>query len=56
MLLDLIRAWELDPARCAMVGDQSSDMIAAQAAGMAGFLFPGGDLHAFIQPILSKVS
>ncbi|HTW69131.1 MAG TPA: HAD-IIIA family hydrolase, partial [Acetobacteraceae bacterium] len=29
MLLDLIAAWELDPARCVMIGDQPTDMAAA---------------------------
>ena len=42
MLLDLIRAWELDAARCVLVGDQETDMQAAAAAGMRGFRFPGG--------------
>ncbi|MGD0433270.1 MAG: HAD-IIIA family hydrolase [Acetobacteraceae bacterium] len=52
MLLDLIRAWELDPARCIMIGDRPSDIRAATAAGMAGHLFPGGNLLSFLRPIL----
>lgn len=52
MLLDLIRAWELDPARCVMIGDQPSDMAAASAAGVAGHLFSGGNLLEFVRPIL----
>jgi D-glycero-D-manno-heptose 1,7-bisphosphate phosphatase len=52
MLLDLIRAWELDPARCRLVGDQASDLQAAAAAGVAGHLFPGGDLLEFVRPLL----
>jgi D-glycero-D-manno-heptose 1,7-bisphosphate phosphatase len=54
MLLDLIRAWELDPAGAIMVGDQITDMQAAAAAGVAGHLFRGGNLLAFIRPILEQ--
>lgn len=52
MILDLLRAWELDPRQCVLVGDQATDMAAAAAAGMAGYLFPGGDLAEFVRPIL----
>ena len=52
MLLDLIRAWDLEPRHCVMVGDKDLDMQAAAAAGVRGALFPGGDLLAFIRPLL----
>lgn len=52
MILDLLRVWELEPARCIMVGDQPSDMAAAKAAGVAGHIFPGGNLASFVRPIL----
>ncbi len=53
MLQDLIRAWRLDPARCVMVGDQPTDVQAAEAAGVQGYLFPGGNLRRFVAPLLS---
>jgi D-glycero-D-manno-heptose 1,7-bisphosphate phosphatase len=54
MLLDLMRAWAVDPARSIMIGDQASDMAAARAAGVAGHLFPGGNLLAFARQIMDK--
>ncbi len=56
MLVDLTRAWELDPARCVMIGDQDTDLQAAASAGVAGFKFPGGNLLEFLGPILDKVA
>ena len=56
MLLDLIRAWELDPKRCVMIGDQDTDMRAAATAGVPGHLFTGGNLLEFVRPILDKAA
>jgi D-glycero-D-manno-heptose 1,7-bisphosphate phosphatase len=56
MLRDLIRAWELDPKRCVLIGDQAGDIEAAAAAGIAGHLFPGGNLLSFLRPILDTVA
>lgn len=52
MLLDLIRAWELDPARCMFIGDQATDMAAAKAAGVGALLFQGGNLAEFVRRML----
>jgi D-glycero-D-manno-heptose 1,7-bisphosphate phosphatase len=54
MLLDLIRVWELDPARCVMIGDQQTDLEAARVAGVHGHLFSRGDLMAFVGPLLEQ--
>jgi D,D-heptose 1,7-bisphosphate phosphatase len=54
MLLDLVDKWRLDPERAVMIGDQETDMRAAEAAGMAGYLFRGGNLLSFLQPILDN--
>jgi D,D-heptose 1,7-bisphosphate phosphatase len=53
MLLELIAAWELDPARCLLIGDQANDLQAAAACGVPAKLFPGGDLSEFAGPLLA---
>jgi D,D-heptose 1,7-bisphosphate phosphatase len=54
MLLDLIAQWDLDPATAVMIGDQPTDMQAAESAGISGFLFRGGNLLSFLRPILDN--
>ncbi len=56
MLLDLMREWDVRPEHCAMIGDQPSDMAAAEQAGVRGHLFPGGDLLAFVRTVLDEPS
>ncbi len=53
MLLDLIRAWELDPAQAVMIGDSDSDMQAAAASGVRAVRFNGGDLAALADPLVT---
>lgn len=52
MLLDLIRAWQVDPSACALIGDQPTDLAAARAAGVTGYDFQGGDLRALVGAIV----
>lgn len=54
MLFDLMRHWPVDPARSLMVGDRDTDLQAALAAGVAGHLFPGGNLDTFLIPLLQQ--
>ncbi|GAW42080.1 D-glycero-alpha-D-manno-heptose-1,7-bisphosphate 7-phosphatase [Brevundimonas sp. SH203] len=49
MLLDLMAHWDVDAARSLMVGDQVSDVAAAEAAGVQGALFSGQSLYTFVR-------
>ncbi len=49
MLNDLVRAWELNPRHCVMVGDKDTDVQAGISAGMRSLLFPGGNLARFLK-------
>jgi D-glycero-D-manno-heptose 1,7-bisphosphate phosphatase len=54
MLLDLIGNWPVERASSFLIGDKESDMQAAGAAGLTGYLFPGGDVDGFVQSCLAK--
>ncbi|HEV7159485.1 MAG TPA: HAD family hydrolase [Caulobacteraceae bacterium] len=48
MILKAMADFALDPARTLMIGDSARDLEAARRAGIAGVLFSGGDLDAFV--------
>jgi D-glycero-D-manno-heptose 1,7-bisphosphate phosphatase len=48
MVLKALSEWRLDPARVILVGDKQTDMAAAAGGGVAGVLFPGGNLEQFL--------
>jgi D-glycero-D-manno-heptose 1,7-bisphosphate phosphatase len=54
MLLDLMAHWDIDSGASLMIGDQETDLIAADRAGIAAHRFAGGNLRDFLAPLLSR--
>lgn len=54
MIRDLMKAWPVDATRSLLVGDMPHDMAAAEAAGICGIRFTGGNLFEFVRPLLEK--
>ena len=55
MLLQAMEEWPVVQKGSFLVGDQASDLAAAKAAGVPGFLFEGGDLDRFVADCLKAV-
>ncbi len=56
MILDLMRHWPVLRQGSFAIGDRDSDIKAATDSGIPGFLFPGGDLDAFVARVLAEIS
>ena len=56
MLRDLMAAWPVRMQGSFVIGDKPSDIEAAAAVGLPGFLFAGGDLAAFVDDALRKLT
>lgn len=52
MLLRAIAEHDLDPTQSFIIGDQKRDLQAGERAGVAGYLFEGGDLDAFVRDVV----
>jgi D-glycero-D-manno-heptose 1,7-bisphosphate phosphatase len=56
MIYDLIECWPVRREGSFVVGDRATDIEAAKAAGLPGFLFAGGDLDLFVADVMLQVS
>ncbi len=54
MLRDLMDKWPVETKGSFLIGDKDSDLRAASAVGIAGHLFEGGDLAAFVDQVLAS--
>jgi len=56
MILRGLAEWTADPADCILIGDKESDIAAATAAGIKGYLFAGSNLLDFVrQDIMNNI-
>ena len=49
MLLQAMEDWQADPESSFLIGDKESDVEAAAAAGIRGYLFSGANLLEFVK-------
>ncbi|MBI1361350.1 MAG: D-glycero-beta-D-manno-heptose 1,7-bisphosphate 7-phosphatase [Alphaproteobacteria bacterium] len=55
MLVQAMTDYPVIRERSFLIGDKETDLEAARAAGVAGFLFPGGDLASFAEWALADI-
>jgi D-glycero-D-manno-heptose 1,7-bisphosphate phosphatase len=56
MILDLMAHWPVRREGSFVIGDRPTDIEAAEAAGLPGFLFTGGDLDTFVAKAIAQTS
>ena len=55
MVSGLMKSWSVDPGRAFMVGDRETDVGAAEAAGIAGFLIEPGNVLPIVRRELRRM-
>ena len=55
MIHDLMAHWPVRHEGSFVIGDRTSDIEAAKAANLPGFLFEGGDLDAFVAGVMAQI-
>lgn len=53
LLRQAMQEWPIDVSRSFLIGDKDTDVSASEAAGIPGYLFPGGDLSEFVNQVLA---
>lgn len=56
MILDLLRTWNVAEQASFMIGDSVRDVQSANAAGIRGYLFDGGNLLHFLKRIQPELN
>ncbi|TAI65860.1 HAD family hydrolase [Bradyrhizobium sp. Leo170] len=54
MITDLLKRFPIDIDGSILVGDKPTDLEAARAAGLKGYLFSGQNLERFVKPLLQS--
>jgi D,D-heptose 1,7-bisphosphate phosphatase len=54
MITDLLGRFPVHTEASMLIGDKASDLEAAQAAGLKGYLFSGGNLETFVKQFLPQ--
>jgi D-glycero-D-manno-heptose 1,7-bisphosphate phosphatase len=56
MINELVERFPVDVSRSILIGDKPTDLEAAQAAGIKGYLFSGKNLTHFLKSILAPLN